>query len=284
MIAAKAYVIGDPVAHSLSPLLHQTWLDEVGIAGSYQAILAKPDAVTDIVRELFADPNTMGINVTLPHKQRALAFADEVTPLARRTGAANFLYRKNGRIIADNTDIEGFLQPLLKTIERKELSGLCALVFGAGGAARAVLAALLAAKTSQILLCNRSDDKAEALCAELGVAQLKTIRWAQRNQPGPAPDLVINASSAGMTGYDALDVDLAFCGPNTVIYDLVYSPLVTPLLVRAAASNLKHIGGLEMLISQARPCFELFFGVQAPTSSRVHEVLSKALLAKQRAQ
>ncbi len=263
-----ACVIGDPIGHSLSPLLHQTWIQETGISGNYSAVKINSAQFLGSLLEYFADSHFVGANITLPHKQAALDLADIVSPLAQKVGAANFLYRADGKIQADNTDVHGFLEPLLRILHRPNLTKKRAQVFGSGGAARAVLIGLQQAGIEQVLLCNRTDKKVKLLSEDLGFSNLECLPWALRNDPSYSPDLVINAGSAGMTGFEKLDVDLGFCHDNTLVYDLVYKPLVTPLLALAQEKGLKTIGGLDMLVSQAKPCFERLFGAKVPLDSQ----------------
>ncbi|VAV96054.1 Shikimate 5-dehydrogenase I alpha [hydrothermal vent metagenome] len=276
---SKAFVLGDPIGHSLSPLLHQTWLQETGQSGSYQAMHVKPDKLQTVLADMFADPSVMGANITLPHKTKIIGFADEVSLVAKTCNSANILYRKNGKIIADNTDIAGFVAPLLRDNGQTSQT---ALVFGAGGAARAVLLGLLQVGVQQIWLCNRTDSRAEQLCDEFNTPKIKPLAWAKRNQPDSSPQMIINASSAGMTGFAKLDIDLGFCTPKTLVYDLVYTPLATPLLLDAKQRALQTIGGLDMLIAQAKPCFKRFFGVVAPEKSQAKNRLIQALIERER--
>ncbi len=277
----KAAVLGDPIGHSLSPLLHQTWLQELGLLGEYKAVLVKAENFEIKISQLFADPDFVGANITLPHKQRALHCADQASPLAKKVGAANLLFRKNNTIIAENTDVFGFLDPLYQILDVQSLIGKTALVFGGGGAAKAVVFALCSSQIDHVFLCNRSQEKAETFFAEVQNPQTKLLHWDNRNQPPTAPDIVINASSAGMTGFAPLDINLAFCGPKTVVYDLVYQPIQTPLLQQAKEKNIAHLGGLDMLIAQASPSFHAFFGVKPPQTNLAKSILLVKIYAKQ---
>ncbi|PHR63133.1 MAG: shikimate dehydrogenase [Robiginitomaculum sp.] len=263
-----ACVVGDPIAHSLSPLLHQTWLQETGTLGNYSAVKLSTAQFNSTMLQYFADSHFLGANITLPHKQAALDLADIVSPLAQQVGAANFLYRAEGKIYADNTDVHGFLAPLLRVLDQRGLSKKRACVFGAGGAARAVLIGLQQVGIERVLLCNRTDEKAALLSEELEFSNLECLAWSERNDPSFSPDLVVNAGSAGMTGFGKLDINLAFCHQETLVYDLVYKPLLTPLLAQAKQKNLRVLGGLEMLVSQAKPCFERLFGAKPPQDSK----------------
>jgi shikimate dehydrogenase len=276
-----AAVIGDPVAHSLSPLLHQTWLRELRREGAYRRVLVRAEDFSKTMNQFFADPLFCGVNITLPHKLAALEFADICTQTARHVGAANVLVRKNSKFLADNTDVAGFLHPLQSFQTNTNFQKETALVFGAGGAARAVLVALHQTGYQRILLCNRNSQKAQNLIAELKALPLEYLDWQDRNSPKTRPDLVVNASSAGMTGFDPLDVNLGFCHDETLVYDLVYQPLRTPFLTQAKIKNLRTIGGLEMLVGQARPSFEMFFGVKPPDSAAAKDKLLSVLQSRE---
>lgn len=275
----KAYVIGDPIDHSLSPILHQTWLRQAGIRGEYKALRVKVKTLPQQLRLLFDNPAFVGANITLPHKQTVLAYADEITPIAKITGAANLLTKKNNKIIADNTDVEGFLEPLFKKTTAQQIMQSTALVFGSGGAARAVLVALLQQNIKQVFICNRSSGRAVALADDMSRqyprSKIKVLAWENRNQPKTLPDLLINASSAGMTKFEPLDINLSFCHAATLVYDLVYCPKNTPLVQQAKSKGVEFIGGIEMLISQAKPCFRAFFSCEPPDDSMAQQEIIK---------
>jgi len=277
----KACVIGDPIGHSLSPLLHTTWLRQTGAKGCYTSLHLKPDEFVSGIANLAADPNFVGANITLPYKQEALLVADTSTKIATSIGAANLLIRKNNKFLADNTDAAGFIGPLLCALGLKTLQGKTVLVFGAGGAARAVLEALLCAGVERVFLCNRSDSRAKILLQELLIhdpkANVKLLKWSERNRSDCQPDIIVNASSAGMTGFDSLDINLGFYRTVSLVYDLVYQPILTPLLAQSKELGLVSLGGLDMLISQAKPCFIAFFGIDPPSDNTAKLALLRAL-------
>ena len=275
-----AGVCGWPIHHSLSPVLHGYWLKQAGLRGAYVPFMVKPWEARDAFRSL-TRTTIAGVNVTLPLKTDAFLAADEATEDAQRIGAANCLYVRRGRLIAHNTDLEGFAAPLLGRLGPQELMDTSALIIGAGGAARAVVGALLSLGLPEILVTNRTDERAEDLAAQAGLPNFHAVRWAERQSALGRAGLIINASAAGMSGMPALDVDLADAPEGALVYDLIYTPEETPLLAQAAARGLPTLGGLDMLIAQARPSFRLFFGVDAPKADET-EVLRRALATGQR--
>lgn len=254
-----AGVIGHPVAHSLSPRLHGHWLRRYGITGHYVPLdIAK----SDLARVLAVMPRMgfVGCNVTIPHKQAALGLADQATDRARRIGAANTLtFGPDGRIHADNTDGHGFMANLRDGAPDIVLPGATVAVLGAGGAARAVLVALLGAGVGSILLSNRTMARAEALRDEFG-ARIATVPWEDAGETIARALVVVNTTSLGMTGQDALSVPLDMLRPGQVVSDLVYNPLETSLLQAARRAGAVAVDGLGMLLHQAVPGFERWFG------------------------
>ncbi len=281
-----AYVIGDPIGHSLSPLLHRTWLKETSITGRFEPLHIKPEELEKQIQALKADTDFIGANITLPHKQRVIELVDEITPIVQKIGAANLLIKKDHRLMASNTDAEGFLQPLLQVLGKEEITGNTVLVFGAGGAARAVLIALALAGVRKIILCNRSDKRAKNVARELSpqlkTTKIKTVSWQNRNTTEDQSDIIVNASSAGMTGFDPLDINLDFYTKTKLVYDLVYRPICTPLLRQAKKNRLLTLGGVDMLIAQARPCFKAFFGVNPPKTPLAKQLILQTLAEENR--
>lgn len=267
-----AGVIGCPVGHSRSPLLHGQWLKVHGLAGHYVPMHVAPEDLDMVLRTLPA-AGFVGANVTLPHKEAALALADEVSPTARRIGAANTLTFHDGRISADNTDGYGFIQNLRESVPGWQASDGPALVLGAGGAARAVLVALAEAGVPQIWLANRTRARAEALVASLGLP-IEVLDWADYADALPGAALVVNTSSLGMAGQPALDLPAEALCPQAVVTDIVYTPLETALLRDARARGCRVVDGLGMLLHQAVPGFERWFG-QRPV---VDAALRKAVM------
>lgn len=254
-----AGVIGHPIAHSRSPRLHGHWLRRYGISGHYVPLDIAPD---DLGQALAALPRMgfVGCNVTIPHKQAALHLADHVSDRALRIGAANTLtFGPDGTVHADNTDGHGFMANLQDGAAGIVFSGVTVAVLGAGGAARAVLVALLDAGVAEILLSNRTLARAEALRDEFG-ARIKIAPWEGAGEMIARASVVVNTTSLGMIGEDALSVPLKGLHEGQVVTDLVYNPLETPLLHAAREAGAVTVDGLGMLLHQAAPGFERWFG------------------------
>jgi shikimate dehydrogenase len=252
-----AEVIGDPISHSKSPLIHKFWLDALGIAGDYRRAHIKPDALAAYIEQRRSDPDWRGCNVTIPHKLAVMDLVDDPGDIRGTIGAMNTIIRqKDGALIGTNTDAAGFYAPLAEL----DLDGAPVAVVGAGGAARAVLFALARANVGHVTILNRSPLKAMGLLATFG---LKGDVVALDAQLPPAA-LLVNSSSLGMTGQPPLDLDLSPLADDAIVYDLVYAPLRTGLLKAAAARGLDTVDGLDMLIGQAALAFELFFGAPPP--------------------
>jgi len=266
-----AAVIGDPIAHSRSPRLHGHWLARYGIAGHYVPLKIAPQ---DFAQSLAFLPRMgfVGANVTIPHKETALALADIATPLARRIGAANTLTFTDKGVEADNTDAYGFSQNILNACPQWQPRKVA--LIGAGGASRAVLAALLDLGAQEIRLCNRSPQRAIDLAAEFG-SSVQPQPWASRHDSLETCDTLINATSLGMIGAQSLDLDLAALPEGAIVNDLVYTPLETPLLAAARARGNPCVDGLGMLLFQAAAGFERWFGRRP----EVDDELRQAVLA-----
>lgn len=266
-----ASVIGCPVGHSRSPVLFATWLRSHGIAGHYVPLHVEADDLAQVLRAMPA-MGFRGTNVTLPHKEAALALADEVTEAARRIGAANTLtFLPDGRIHADNTDGYGFMANLRQNAQQWRADAGPALVLGAGGAARAVIVALQDEGVQDIRVTNRSPARAEALAAEFG---LGLVPWDARANGLADLGLLVNTTSLGMVGQDALDLPLDDVPVSAVVTDIVYTPLETPLLAQARARGCHVVDGLGMLLHQAVPGCERWFGLRPD----VTEDLRRAVL------
>jgi len=257
----KAFVIGHPIKHSRSPLIHGSWIAEHGIEGSYEAIDVAPEDLPAFVARL-RQGEFVGGNVTIPHKEAVFALCDSVDPLATTIGAANTLVRQSdGAIHGFNTDYMGFLGNLEQNAPGWARGLDRAIVLGAGGAARAILVALREQGVPQIVLLNRTTEKAEALAREIpGPFVPGALADYARYAPGAG--LVVNTTSIGMhdTRFDALDLGLLPAA--ALVTDIVYVPLVTPLLADARARGLRTVDGLGMLLHQAIPGFEAWFGVR----------------------
>ncbi len=269
-----AGVIGAPVAHSRSPLLHGHWLRTYGIAGHYIPLHVAQSDLAEVLRAL-PRMGFVGVNVTLPHKETALALADVVTDRAALIGAANTLiFRQDGKIHADNTDGYGFIANLRQEVPHWRPDAGPAAVFGAGGAARAVVASLIEVGVPEIRLTNRTRPRAEALRAEFG-AKVMICDWVQAAGMLEGAMTVVNTTSLGMVGKAEFRVPLGGLSKKALVTDLVYTPLKTRLLLDAAALGCTVVDGLGMLLHQAAPGFERWFGtrpvVDAATRAAVLE-------------
>ncbi len=266
MISGKtvvAGVAGRPIAHSLSPLLHNAWLSATGIDGVYVAFPVAEAGFQAFVSGLRGGA-VRGLNVTLPFKSQALADADEVSDIARRSGAANVLvFEENGRVLADNTDGVGLLAAFRAHAPRWSVGEGPVTVLGAGGAARGAVAAMLAAGAPKVWLVNRTLARAEAIASDFG-ARVTPLAMSDAVRALADSTAVINATSAGLAGRGDLNLDLGLTDATTVVMDMVYKPLETPFLAKARALGRTTVDGLEMLIGQARPAFETFYGQPAP--------------------
>ncbi len=256
-----AGVIGHPIAHSRSPQLHGHWLKKYGLAGHYVPMDVAPEDLETVLRTL-PKAGFVGTNVTVPHKEAVLRLADHVTERASLIGAANTLvFQEDGSIHADNTDGYGFLENLRSGAPDWTPSGGSAVVFGAGGAARAVLQSLLEAGVPQIMLTNRTRERADQLQEEFG-DRVSVVDWLQAGNVIENAELVVNTTSLGMQGQPELRVPLDGLQPGAVVTDLVYAPLKTHLLQSAEQVGCTTVDGLGMLLHQAVPGFERWFGTR----------------------
>ncbi|MBX3593636.1 shikimate dehydrogenase [Sphingomonas sp.] len=268
MTTPYAEVIGDPIAQSKSPVIHGFWLDRLGIAAAYRKTRVPAEALGDYFAARRDDPAWRGCNITVPHKVAALDHVPDPGDVRGSIGAINTVFRgPDGAMIGTNTDAAGFYAPIAEF----DLEGAPVAVVGAGGAARAVLFALARAGVERVTILNRSPLKAMGLLATFGLKGDAV----PLDAPIPPVALLVNASSLGMTGQPALDLDLSSLPDDAVVYDAVYAPLETGLLAAARARGLDTVDGLEMLIGQAALAFELFFGAPPP---RAHDAELRALL------
>ena len=269
-----AGVIGWPITHSKSPVIHGFWLSALGIDGHYSRFPVAPENLHAAIRALPA-LGIRGVNVTIPHKQEVMSALDEIAPAARAIGAVNtVVVTGEGRLVGHNTDVTGFAEPLRGCA----LAGRPACVVGAGGAARAVLAALKGIGVSEVRVINRSVDKAESLLAEFGLPG-RVYGFDQSAAALEGAALVVNTSSLGMKGYPPLEVDLAPVADDAVVYDIVYAPLETDLLKQAQQRGLRTVDGLSMLVGQAADAFRLFYDAEPPRDAATEADLRARLLA-----
>lgn len=266
--ARLAGVLGWPVSHSRSPRLHGYWLETLGIDGAYLPLPVHPEHFAAAARSLAA-LGFRGANVTIPHKQAAFEVCDVVDATARRAGAVNTLVFRDGRIEGSNTDGFGFLETVRDQAPGWQPADGPAVLLGAGGAARAIAAALLDAGCPLVTLVNRSRDRAEALARDLGgpiaVAEAPPLAGAA---------LLVNTTSLGMQGHPSLEIDLAPLPAAAVVADIVYVPLETALLTTARERGLRAVEGLGMLLHQARPGFEAWFGVSPRVDPALRDLVA----------
>ncbi len=256
-----AGVIGCPIAQSKSPQLHRHWLHQHGIAGHYIPMHVEPEDLADAIR-MMPKMGFVGANVTIPHKEAVMDIADQVTDRAKVIGAANTLiFREDGSILADNTDGYGFITNLHQGAPNWDPQSGPAVVLGAGGACRAVVASLLEAGVPEILLTNRTRERAEQLRSEFG-DRIRVEDWIQAGNIIEEGALVVNTTSLGMTGKPRLRVPLDGLRQDAVVTDLIYAPLKTELLSYAEEVGCTVVDGLGMLLHQAVPGFERWFGVR----------------------
>lgn len=249
-----AGVAGRPIGHSLSPLIHSAWLQAAGFAGQYIAFEPADEADFTRLVDRIRTGDLIGINITAPHKETALSLADFATDTARAAGSANVLALLDGRLLADSTDGRGLLETLADQAPGLDLSARAAVILGAGGAARAAVAALRAAGAPEIRLVNRTRARAEALAEVFG----PPVRAAGPEALDGDAGLVVSAAVGGDFP------DLSRLPTGAAVMDMTYMPLETPLLAAARAAGLTPVDGLGMLIGQARPAFARFFGRPAP--------------------
>jgi shikimate dehydrogenase len=256
----NACVIGWPVAHSRSPVIHRYWLRRYGIDGDYTKVAVEPGEVDTFIRRL-RENGFDGCNVTLPHKERMLELADEASDEARAIGAANTLWFREGRLMATNTDAFGYMAHLQATAPQWSRSAGPVLVLGAGGAARAIVHGFLGAGVERIVVVNRNVERAETVVRGFG-GRASARAWGDWRDVASTAGVVVNTTTLGMEGMAALDFDVGQLAPHCVVSDVVYVPLETPLLAAARARGLAVVDGLGMLLYQAIPGFELWFGVK----------------------
>lgn len=271
----QLFVIGDPVAHSLSPLLHQAMLDQTGAAYRYDVRTVRPEELPAFVRWA-KDGGCAGFNVTMPHKEAILPLLDEVDTTAASCGAVNTVCIREGRAIGHNTDGTGFLDSLAG--QGFYPQGRTVLLLGAGGAAKAVGHALAAAGAGRIIVCARRLERAAALAAQLPVCGEGIVLAQDAIQQAAACDLLVNATPLGMAGSPAfarLDF-LQAMPPHAVVYDLVYHPRRTALLEAAARQGLRTVGGIDLLIRQAVRAFTFFTG-ETPDTAALYAALREPL-------
>ncbi len=278
--AALAGVIGFPVGHSLSPALHEYWLRHYDIDGAYIPLRVPPGTFKDSVNALM-NMNFKGANVTIPHKEHAFELCDSHDGFARYTGAVNTLvFQKDGHIHGQNTDTYGFMESLLLAdIDAKDIGH--ALILGAGGAARAIAVSLLHLGIKELTIANRTRSNAELLAKHLhqydDKATIHIEDWETRDKPLSGCGMVVNTTQLGMKGQPELTLALEQLPAGAAVVDIVYNPLKTSLINKAEQLKLSAIPGLPMLIYQAVPAFEAWFGIRPDVTDTLREMLERQL-------
>jgi shikimate dehydrogenase len=270
-LTPTAFVIGHPIYHSRSPLIHRHWLKTLRLRGNYEPVQVAPDRLNDFLARVRAG-EFVGGNVTLPHKQAVLGACDQLDVAARTIGAVNTVVDNNGVLLGSNTDLYGFLSNLDQNSPGWAKNRGGAIVLGAGGAARAVVVALKERRFEPVILLNRTLERAEALASELGPGLLAAELAAFSHHAASAA-IVVNTSAVGMHGTRFDGLDLALLPEDALVTDIVYTPLQTPLLADARARGLKTVDGLGMLLHQAVPGFAAWFGVRPTVTDTLRELV-----------
>jgi len=268
----KAAVIGFPIAQSLSPFIHTYWMNKVGLRGSYEAIEVAPDTLESFLKRA-GELGLNGFNVTMPHKTTILPYLNKLAPLARQMGAVNTVrVEEDGKLTGFNTDSIGLVAHL-KNIVAEYPTDKPALILGAGGAARAAAFGLLTENIPMVMISNRTREKAEAVAKNIGRGRMTVVDWDTRSEAASAAGLIVNTTVLGMNGQAALEIDLSHAAKDTVVYDIVYKPLETALLVQAKKQGLRTVDGLGMLVHQGAAAFKIWFGCDVSFDSELRAEL-----------
>ncbi len=263
-----AGIMGWPVKHSRSPKLHNYWLAEHGLAGSYVALPVEPSQLERALRGLPGN-NFSGVNLTIPHKEAAMAFVDRVDDIARKVGAINTVkVEADGSLSATNTDVFGYVASIEEADPSWRADAGPVVVLGAGGAARAILVGLIEKGAKEIRLTNRTAQRADDLAREFG-GVIRTVPWSARADALAGAAMLVNTTSQGMVGQPPLDIELEKLPKTALVSDAVYVPLETALLAAARARGNRTVDGLGMLLHQARPAFQAWFGIMPKVTPRL---------------
>ena len=277
--AKLAGVIGWPIAHSLSPRLHGYWLDAHGVDGAYIPLAVPREEFARVIESLRV-AGFAGVNVTVPHKEAAFAIAHELDDAAMAAGAVNLLLFGGGKITGRNTDAAGLAANLTEALAKNALNGKDAVLLGTGGAARAAILALAELGVREIRIVGRNYGRGEVLAREFSTrakTSLRAMAWRDWPKAADGAGILVNATSAGMSGKEALELPLDPLPVNAVVTDLVYNPLETDLLKHAQARGNRIVYGLGMLMHQAVPAFEAFYGERPTVTPALRTELKKAL-------
>lgn len=270
-VVKRACVIGWPIEQSRSPLIHGHWLKQYGISGRYDRVAVAPGEAPTFIRSL-ESRGLEGCNVTAPHKQAVFEAADWRDPSAEAVGAANTVWRDGAKVCVANTDTYGFMTHLSQTAPGWEGKDRPVAIFGAGGAARAIVYGFLDAGVEKVRLINRTASRADSLVAHFG-PRVESWAWSDRERAVSDTGVIVNTTTLGMIGNAPLDLDLSALDRNAVVADIVYVPLETPLLAAARARGHRTVDGLGMLLHQAVPGFARWFGVQPEVTTALRDIL-----------
>lgn len=272
----RCFVIGHPVAHSRSPLIHGTWIAEHGLDGSYERIDVAPGELPAFIEKVRAG-EFVGGNVTVPHKEAVLKLIDVPSETASAMGAVNTIWREGDRLCGDNTDAAGFLAQLDASVAGWDQRTKSVLILGAGGAARAIGYGLKGRGLARIVVVNRSPARASELAAALG-APVEAASWDERHRLVAEADLIVNTTALGMKGQPRLELDLSALRPGAIVDDIVYVPLRTALLAEAESRGATAVDGLGMLLHQAVPGFARWFGIEPQVTPTLRARLEADIL------
>jgi shikimate dehydrogenase len=276
-----AGVMGWPVMHSRSPALHNYWFRRYGLAGTYVPLAIEPQRLEAALRAL-APLGFAGCNLTIPHKQRAMTMVDEVDPIAQRIGAIScVIVRPDGSLTGTNNDSYGFVHNIMQERPDWRANAGPAVIIGAGGGARAVAYSLAERGAPEIRVVNRTFDRAQALVSAFG-PPLTAIRWEDRHRTLPDATMLVNSTSQGMVGQSALHLTLDALPTNALVCDIVYVPLETPLLAAARRRGNPTVDGLGMLLHQARPAWQAWFGIEPEVTPELRALIEATFTASSR--
>ena len=274
----RACVIGSPIAHSRSPMIHGHWLKTYGISGSYDKIEVTPDTLDDFLKRI-RNGEFAGCNATIPLKELVFEKADWTDPATRRLKSANTVFMDGGKLCAISTDGLGFMASLQHSAPHWSSADAVAVILGAGGAARSIIDALIHDGVTMVYIVNRTIARAKTIVADYPDHACAVV-WSELTTVLPAADLLINSTSLGMAGQPPLDIDLSGLKPTAIITDIVYTPLETDLLRQAAARGNPCVDGLGMLLHQAVPGFEKWFGVWPEVTAELRNLVVADILGQ----
>jgi shikimate dehydrogenase len=269
----KTCVIGWPIGHSRSPLIHNYWLKLHGIPGHYDRVPVEPKDLSPFFANFLAN-GYCGCNVTIPHKEPVFGLVEIADAATQRLGAVNTVFERNGKLLGTNTDGEGFLANLKANCPSLDFCGKRVVLLGAGGAAMAIIGALLEEGAAEIVMANRTRERGKELENRFG-NKIRTVDWNARSQALQGSVLLVNTTALGMTGHPPLEIDLSLLPEGAVVADIVYSPLKTQLLHDARARGHRVVGGLGMLLHQAVRGFELWFGTRPEVTEELYDLVAR---------